>query len=84
MIQEYISGRKQQTLFLALDREGALKMALSSETVRSFYRIHLNFPLAYRTLGSSPYLVQATALANRIGWWGGVTIAAGGSGISAP
>ena len=74
MIQEYISGREQQNLFLAFDREGALKMALSSENVRSFYRLHVNFPLARRTLGPNPYLVQATALANRIGWWGGMAI----------
>ncbi|MET0502168.1 MAG: ATP-grasp domain-containing protein, partial [Candidatus Binatia bacterium] len=74
MIQEYISGRKQQNLFLVLDREGTLKMALSSENIRSFYRIHVNFPLAHRALGPSPYLARATALANRIGWWGGMVI----------
>jgi biotin carboxylase len=74
MIQEYISGREQQNLLLALDREGALKMALSSENVRSFYRLHANFPLARRALGTSPYLTQATAFANRIGWWGGMAI----------
>ncbi len=74
MIREYISGREQQNLLLALDRKGALKMALTSENVRSFYRLHANFPLARRALGPSPYLTQATAFANRIGWWGGMAI----------
>ena len=74
MIQEYISGREQQNLLLALDRKGALKMALTSENVRSFYRLHVNFPLVRRALGPSPYLAQATAFANRIGWWGGMAI----------
>ena len=74
MIQEYISGREQQNWLLALDRKGALKMALTSENVRSFYRLHVNFPLARRALGPSPYLAQAAAFANRIGWWGGTAI----------
>jgi predicted ATP-grasp superfamily ATP-dependent carboligase len=74
MIQEYISGREQQNWFLTFDREGALKMAVGSENVRSFYRVHVNFPLASRGLGPNPYLDQATALGNKIGWWGGMTI----------
>jgi biotin carboxylase len=74
MIQEYIAGREQQNMFLSFDREGSLKMAVSSENVRSFYRLHVNFPLASRDLGPHPYLHQATALANKIGWWGGMTI----------
>lgn len=74
IIQEYISGREQQNLFLTFDREGALKMAVGSENVRSFYRVHVNFPLASRGLGPNPYLDQATALGIKIGWWGGMTI----------
>jgi predicted ATP-grasp superfamily ATP-dependent carboligase len=74
MIQEYIPGKEQQNWLLALDRQGTLKMALTSENVRSFYRLHANFPLARRALGPSPYLPQAAAFANRIGWWGGTAI----------
>jgi biotin carboxylase len=74
MVQEYIPGREQHNLFLVLDREGALKMALPSENVRSFYRLHVNFPLARRALGPHPYADQAKALGNKIGWWGGMTI----------
>ena len=74
IIQEYIPGREQHNLFLALDRQGTLKMALSSENVRSFYRLHVNFPLARRGLGPHPFARQAEALANKIGWWGGMTI----------
>lgn len=74
MIQEYISGREQQNWFLTFDREGALKMAVGSEVIRSFYRVHVNFPLANRGLGPNPYLDRATALGNKIGWWGGMTI----------
>jgi biotin carboxylase len=74
IIQEYIPGREQHNLFLAFDRQGLLKMALSSENVRSFYRLHVNFPLARRGLGPHPFVLQAKALANKIGWWGGMTI----------
>jgi biotin carboxylase len=74
LIQEYIPGKKQQNLFMLLDRSGALKMALASENVRSFYRLHVNFPLARRALESSPYIASAAALGKRIGWWGGMTI----------
>jgi biotin carboxylase len=74
MIQEYISGKEQQNLFLTFDRAGALKMALGSENVRSFYRLHVNFPLARRAVGPNPYLKAAAALGNKIGWWGGLTM----------
>jgi hypothetical protein len=49
-------------------------MAVGSENVRSFYRLHVNFPLARRALGPNAYLAQATALANSIGWWGGMAM----------
>jgi predicted ATP-grasp superfamily ATP-dependent carboligase len=73
-IQEYIPGRKHISLLALLDRSGALKMALAGENVRSFYRLHGNFPLARRALDSSPYIGPAAALGKRIGWWGGMTI----------
>jgi predicted ATP-grasp superfamily ATP-dependent carboligase len=74
MLQEYIPGKEQQNMYLSFDRQGALKMAARNEQVRSFYRLHINFPIVSRALIPTPYLDQAAALGREIGWWGGMAI----------
>jgi len=74
MIQEYIPGREQHSLFLTLDTRGALKMALTRQNVRAFYRLHQNAPTASRSVGPHPYTMEAAVLGKKIGWLGGMTI----------
>jgi biotin carboxylase len=75
MIQEYIPGKQQQHFNLVLDRHGVVKVAFCREIHRFFLlRLSQNAPTASETMPSPSYGTHAERLAQRLGWWGGVTV----------
>lgn len=74
MIQEYIPGKRQQTFNLVLDKKGDLKAAFCPKTHRSFFRFQRQFVTARESSAPHPYVGQATTLAHKLNWWGGITV----------
>jgi biotin carboxylase len=73
MVQEYIPGGRIANFHLVIDRNGELKSIFSGTKHRNF-RIKGGFGTGQESTAPHPYLVEATRLVRKIGWWGGVLV----------
>jgi biotin carboxylase len=74
MIQEFIPGKEKQQFYLMIDKKGDCKVAFCPKTHRIYLRYPLNASTACECVVPNPYLTGATKLAQKLGWWGGITL----------
>ena len=72
LLQEYIPGRRNDSIAVTLDRKGDLKMVFCRKPLcrlSRFRRVRmLDSPLSH------PYAADAAKLIQKLGWWGGATV----------
>jgi carbamoyl-phosphate synthase large subunit len=74
MLQEYIPGKREDSIVLILDTNGALKMTYADTRVRALQRLTQDFATASESLGCHPFTMQAAKLSQNIGWRGSLTV----------
>ncbi len=74
MIQEFIPGKEKQQFYLMVDKKGDRKVAFCPKTHRIYLRYPLNASTACESSVPHPYVIHATRLVQKLGWWGGVTV----------
>ena len=72
LIQEFIPGRRNDSIAINLDKKGDLKMVFCRKALCRLSRFRraraLDSPLSH------PYATDAARLIQKLGWWGGVTV----------
>jgi carbamoylphosphate synthase large subunit len=74
MVQDYIPGGELRNSYVVMDKEGELKTGFCNRKRRHILRLQLQFSIAQESLAPQEYLGQASALVQKLGWWGGATI----------
>lgn len=74
MVQEFVPGKEKQQFYLVIDKKGERKSAFCARTHRIYLRYPLNASTACESSVLHPYVVGATRMVQRLGWWGGITI----------
>ncbi len=75
LVQEYIPGKENRSLYLVVDRRGQVLSALSAKSIRTSAHNFRSQSIASELDLPSAYLLeQATRLVRHIGWYGGITV----------
>jgi len=74
LIQEYNPGQEKQQFYLVLTKDGESKAAFCPKTHRLSFRLYRNSSALSESSVLHAYAPHATKLAQRLGWWGGITV----------